>query len=186
MNFLSKMFGKKEKKSNVDVYSDYASQLLSVANLNFTDANILKSTVYLCFAQIACIDVISKGKSRLFIDAMVEDAKQSVLSLSVKVKDLAISQEELERLLSDFPKEADVDENTIVNGLAAWNAIYFEYAEEIIVTIANVGDGPLGVHGSAAIKILEALRGKGESRENFMEVSFLLTEMTGEVIRAFR
>ena len=44
----------------------------------------------------------------------------------------------------------------------------------------------MGVHGYAAIKLLEALRGKGQSRSNLMEVTMLLQEMTGEVIQSFR
>jgi hypothetical protein len=186
MSFISRIFGKKENKSNVAVYSDYAIKLLSTAGVPDSSANILKATVYLCFAQIACIDSISKGKSRVFIDNMVSDAKTSVQSLQMKVKDLANSEEELDRILSDFPEEANVDSDTLINGLAAWNAVYFNYAEEIIISIANAGRGPMGIHGSASIKVLEALRGRGKSEKDFMEVTFLLTEMTGEVIKAFR
>lgn len=117
---------------------------------------------------------------------MVEDAEKSVSELKMRVKELAQSNDELERILSDFPDEADVDGDTTINGLAAWNAIYFTYVEEIILEISNRSNGPLGPYGYAAIKVLEALRGKGQSEDGFMDVSFLITEMTGKVIKSFR
>jgi hypothetical protein len=186
MGFLSNLFGKRQEKTNVDVYREYADSILSAANIEKSDANILKATVYLCFAQIACIDSISGGKSRIFVDNMVDDAKKSILHLQMTVKELATNRQELEKILSEFPVGADVDGETRINGLAGWDAIYFAYAQEVIVDIANGGGGPMGVHGYAAIKVLEALRGPGKSQENFMDVSFSITEMTGEVIQCFR
>jgi hypothetical protein len=94
--------------------------------------------------------------------------------------------DELEKILSDFPAEADVDGDTTINGLAAWNAIYFTYVEEIVLEISNRSNGPLGSYGYAAIKVLEALRGNGQGKDDFMDVSFLITEMTGKVIKSFR
>lgn len=186
MGFFSNLFGKTED-SNVFVYSQYAKKVLATANIQINDANLLKTTVYLCIAQIACLHSISADKTRPFIDNMVEDAKNAILSLKMKVGDLANSDEELSKILEDFPQEANVDEVTTINGLAAWNAIYFGFAEEVIVEISTRGQGgPMGAHGYAAIKLLEALRGKGQGRENFMEVTMLLQEMTGKVIKAFR
>jgi hypothetical protein len=186
MGILSSLFGSKSKLSNQDVFSKYTIQFLQTAQLPANDANVLKATVYLCFAQLACINSVSKGSSRIFMDNMVEDAKNSVLQLKMKVKDLAKSNDELEKILSDFPLEAEVDGDTTVNGLAAWNAIYFNYVEEIVVEISNKNKGPFGCHGYAAIKLLEGLRGKGKSEDQFMEVTMLITEMTGDVIKAFR
>jgi hypothetical protein len=184
MGIFSNLFG--SKKTNVVVYSQFAKKMLTVANIQINDANLLKATVYLCFAQIACLNSIST-ETRPFIDNMVEDAKNSILSLHMKVEDLAIDNDELDRILEEFPKEANVAEHTKINGLAAWNSIYFGFAQDVIVEISKKGQGgAMGVHGYAAIKLLEALRGKGQSRSNFMEVTMLLQEMTGEVIQSFR
>ena len=186
MGFFSNLFGKKDN-SNVFVYSQYAKKVLEAADIQINDANLLKVTVYLCFAQTACLHSISAEKTRPFIDNMVEDAKNGILSLKMKVGDLANSDDELAKILEDFPPEANVDEVTTINGLAAWNAIYLGFAGEVIVEIANRGQGgPMGAHGYAAVKLLEALRGEGQGRENFMEVTILLQEMTGKVIKAFR
>ncbi len=180
----NKLNGKEE--SNSDVFENYATQILQKANIKNTDANLLKATVYLCFAQIACLNAATQGKSRVFIDNMVEDAKNSVLALKMRVNELALSDDELERILSDFPAEAEADGDTNINGLAAWNAIYFTYVEEVVLEISNKSKGPLGPYGYAAIKVLESLRGKGQGKDDFMDISFLITEMTGKVIKSFR
>jgi hypothetical protein len=70
--------------------------------------------------------------------------------------------------------------------LAAWNSIYFSFVQDVVIEISNKGDGPMGAHGYAAIKFLEALRGEGQGKDKFLEVTLLLQEMTGEVIKAFR
>ena len=186
MGIFSNLFGNKDN-SNVFVYSQYANKILAAADIQINDANLLKATVYLCFAQIACLNSISADKTRPFIDNMVEDAKSATLTLKMKVRELANSNDELAKILEDFPEEANIDEDTNINGLAAWNAIYFGFAKDVIVEISNKGEeGPMGAHGYAAIKFLEALRGKGNGKNNFLEVTMLLQEMTGKVIKAFR
>jgi hypothetical protein len=186
MGIFSSFFKTKVAVSNTENFKNYTIKLLNTAHVPINDANVLKATVYLCFAQIACLNVATEGQSRDFMDNMVEDAKNSVLVLKMRVKDLAQSDDELERILSDFPPEADVDGDTNINGLAAWNAIYFTYVEEIVLEISNRSKGPLGPYGYAAIKVLEALRGKGQGKDDFMDVSFLITEMTGNIIKSFR
>jgi hypothetical protein len=186
MNFLSRMFSKEVKKSNSDVFESYVTLMLQSANVKVTDANRLKATIYLCFSQMACLHVLSKGASARFIDAMVEDVKKSILALKIKVKDLAQSEAELKRILSDFPKEAGVDGETTVNGLAAFEAIYFQYVEEVTKDIASHAGGPMGPHGYASIKFLEALKGEDNASDGMFEVSMLMTEMTGAVIKSFR
>lgn len=186
MGIFSSFLKTKIAVSNTENFKNYTIKLLNTAHVPINDANILKATVYLCFAQISCLHIATQGKSKVFIDNMVEDAEKSVSELKMRVKELAQSNDELERILSDFPDEADVDGDTTINGLAAWNAIYFTYVEEIVLEISNRSNGPLGPYGYAAIKVLEALRGKGQSEDGFMDVSFLITEMTGKVIKSFR
>jgi len=186
MGILSKFFGGQSKKSNTEVFSSYVTLFLETAGLKSSDANRLKTTVYLCIAQMACLHVVSNGASAVFIDAMVDDAKKSILQLKMKVKDLALTEYELRKILSDFPPQAAVDGETTVNGLAAFQAIYFPYVEELVTEIADHTQGPFGVHGYASIKILEALRGKDNIEEGIMKTSMLLTRMTGEIIKAFR
>lgn len=186
MNFFTKMFHKEVKKSNTDVFESYVTLMLQSANIKITDANRLKATVYLLYAQLACLHIASKGTSAVFVDALVDDVRKSILTLTMKVKDLAQNKTELKRIISGFPKQAGVDGDTTVNGLAAFEAIYFQYFEEVIKDIASHTDGPMGCHGYAAVKFLEALKGKRGADSNMLESSMLMTQMTGEVIKAFR
>ena len=76
--------------------------------------------------------------------------------------------------------------DTKINGLAGFNGIYFPFVSEVVTDIGKHTGGPMGVHGYAAIRVLEGLRGKGKSEENFMEVTFKLTEMTNDLIHTLR
>lgn len=186
MGFFSKVFGKELKLTNTKVFANYATLLLKAAGVANTAANRLKATVYLCIAQIACLHFMSKGATAVFVDAMVDDVQKSILELKMKVGDLAVSDAELKKILAYFPPKAEVDRSTTVYGLTAFQAIYSQYVEELVTDIASHTGGPLGAHGYAAIKILDAIKGKGKGREHIIEVSSLLQTMTGEVIKAFR
>jgi hypothetical protein len=61
-----------------------------------------------------------------------------------------------------------------------------QFVEEIVPVIAKHTGGPMGVHGYAAIVVLEALRGKGNGKEGIIEVSFAIAEMGKAVIKSFR
>ena len=186
MGFLSKLFNKNIQDSNIDVYKKYTDSILLLSKIPLTDANKLKASVYLCFAQLACIHVVSKGKAVVFMDAMVSDVKESVSDLKIQIGDLANDDDELQRILKNFPQAAQVDAFTTVNGHAAFQAIYSQFVEEIVTEISVNSNGPFGPHGFAALKLLEALRGKGKGKDEMLETSMKLTEMTGEVIKAFR
>lgn len=187
MGILSSIFRKKsETKSCADIFKLYSTAILKLAHVNNSDANRLKATLYLCFAQLACIHHLAKGKASIFMDNMVEDAKNSVPDLKMKISELAMSEEELSRILSCFPVDAVVDGNTTVDGLTAYEILYSEFAEEVVISISNKTGGPLGPYGYSTILLLEALRGAGNGKEGIIEVSMKIQEMTGEVIKAFR
>jgi hypothetical protein len=187
-NLPTNLLGENRLNSNTEIFSSYVTLILKYTNMPNTDANRLKATVYLCFAQMACLHVLSKGATAVFMDAMVEDVKKSTLSLKMKVKDLAKSQVELKNILSEFPQQAEVDGDTTVNGLAAFEAIYFQYVKAVVTDIASNTDGPMGANGYATVKLLEALKGKGNPNvvDGMVEVSVMMSDMTGEVIKAFR
>ena len=186
MGLFDNLFGKSAKISNVEVFKEYATTILELANVSKSDANKVKVITYLCFAQLACMDTLTKGKSRPFMDAMVKDATLSTKGLRLRIGELAHEEKELNRILNDFPKEASLDKHTIIEGTAGFNAIYFQFVEEIVPAIAKHTGGPMGVHGYAAIVVLEALRGKGNGKDGIIEVSFAIAEMGKAVIKSFR
>ncbi|MCX8482375.1 MAG: hypothetical protein ORN50_02255 [Crocinitomicaceae bacterium] len=186
MGIFSSIFGSEKKLTVAEIYNNYSCDILKTINLPVNDANRLKASVYLLFAQLASIHVISNGTYQQYMDGMVEDVKNSVKPLSMKAGALATSNEELKKILSDFPAQASVDKDTKINGLAGFNGIYFPFVSEVVTDIGKHTGGPMGVHGYAAIRVLEGLRGKGKSEENFMEVTFKLTEMTNDLIHTLR
>jgi len=186
MGIFSSIFRSEKKLTTAEIYSDYSCDILSTINLPINDANKLKLSVYLLFAQLASIHVISKGTYQKYMDAMVEDVKSSVTSFSMKVSELATSNEELEEILNDFPEEAIVDKNTTINGLAGFNAIYFSFVSDVVTDIGTHSKGPLGIHGYAAIRVLEGIRGKGNGKDDMIEIAFKLTDMTNDLMKSLR
>ncbi len=193
MSFFSGISDVEDNPPNSKIFSRYAQKLLEEVDLPINDANTLKATVYLCFSQIACIAKMTRGKIENsmmegLIENMVKDAVTSIKGLGmITIGDLATNEEELNRILSGFPQEAEVDKTTSVNGLGAWDAVYLSHVEEIVPDIVEkFDDESSGFYGRAALKTLEGLRGPGNQSEKFMEVNSLITVMTGEVIKALR
>jgi hypothetical protein len=117
---------------------------------------------------------------------MIEDVQEITSNLSMIVSELANSDEELEKILLFFDEEHGVDKDTRINGVAAFDAIYFTWFKEIIADIYHHrGDGS-NVFPYASIVVLEALMGKDKAEDKFIEVSIIITKMMGDVIKAFR
>jgi hypothetical protein len=186
MGIFSSIFGSKKKLTVEEIYTDYCHDILSTINLPINDANRLKATVYLLFAQLASIHVITKGTYQRYMDGMVDDVKNLVKPFSMKVGELATSNEELRKILDEFPKAAEVDKDTKINGLAGFNGIYFQFVSDVVTDIGTHTGGPMGVHGYAAIRVLEGLRGKGNGKDDMIEVALKLTQMTDDLIFTLR
>ena len=72
----------------------------------------------------------------------------------------------------------------MVNGLAAFEALYFTRVESTVNRILHGNQGPLGTPGIAAIVVSEGIFGKGKTEENFMGISFQLINFTSELSKA--
>lgn len=168
-------------KSYFDLFNDFSLKILDLANVEQTEANKLKAIAYIYIAQVAILHVISKGKTNVFVDAMVSEAVDTIASIKVKIKDLANDKNELKELLKFFPPAAKLSGNATIEGKAGFNAICTQFGKDLTFDIANHTDGPLGVHGYAAIVVLEGLRGEGNGVDGIIEVSSMLLEMTGEI-----
>jgi len=186
MGILSSIFGSSKKTSIGDIYSNYSSDILNSVNIPINDANKLKATVYLLFAQLAAIHVVTKGSYQRYMDGMVEEVKNSVKPLTMKAGELAINDEELDYILSEFPSEANVDKDTKINGLAGFTGLYFPFVSDVVTDIGKHTGGPMGVHGYAAVRVLEGLRGKGNGKDGMIEVALKLTEMTNELLKSLK
>ena len=175
-----------KKITTAEIYKKYANEILIAAKVPISDAATLKATVYLLFAQLASIHVVTSGTSQEYMDLMVEEVQNSVEPLSMRIGELTTSSEELQSMLNAFPSEADVDEDTNINGLAGFSGLYFPCVADIVTDMGTNTDGPMGVQGYAAIKVLEGIRGKGNGEEGMIEVALKLTEMTVELLKTFK
>ena len=181
MNTFSN-FVPSKKITTAEIYKKYANEILIAAKVPISDAATLKATVYLLFAQLASIHVATRGTHQEYMDLMVEEVQNSVEPLSMRIGELTTSFEELQSILGAFPSESDVDEDTNINGLAGFSGLYFPCVADIVTDMGTNTDGPMGVQGYAAIRVLEGIRGKGNGEEGMIEVALKLTEMTGELL----
>ena len=169
--------------TTAEIYKKYANEILFVAKVPISDASTLKATVYLLFAQLASIHLVTRGTYQEHMDLMVEEVQNSVAPLSMRIGELTTSFEELESILGAFPIEADITEDTNINGLAGFSGLYFPCVADIVT---DMGTNTDGVQGYAAIRVLEGIRGKGNGQEGMIEVALKLTEMTGELLKTLK
>lgn len=147
-----------------------------------TDAQKMKASVYLCISGIAILNDLGGGQLRRAIDRLVEETRELTKPLSMRVEELSNNTEQLEKILADFPKEIEITGSTKVNGLAAFEALYFSMGEELMNDILSHKGGPMGVPGYAAIVVADGIFGEGRSKENFMEVSMQLLNFMKKLI----
>ena len=94
--FLNVVPGK--KITTAEIYKKYANEILIAAKVPISDAATLKATVYLLFAQLASIHVVTRGTYQEQMDLMVEEVQNSVEPLSMKVGELTTSFDELQSM----------------------------------------------------------------------------------------
>lgn len=183
MSFFKKVFGGKKGISSVLVNTQ--NKIFSIYGVTHpTDAQKMKASVYLCIAGIAILNDLGGGRLRHAIDKLVEETKELTKPLKMRVGELSNTAEQLRRIHSDFPKDIQITEATTVNGLAAFEALYFSMGEELMNDILSHNQGPMGASGYAAIVVADGIFGKGKSKENFMEVSMELLDFTKELVDA--
>jgi hypothetical protein len=134
-----------------------------------SDAQKLKASFYLCVSGIAVLNDAGGGATPDVIDKLVADTSVLVKPLSVYAKDLSNSPEQLASILSQIPSGATG--STRLNGLAAFQAMYFSLGQDLVNDIASHKQGPLGIFGYAGYVVADGVFGEGAARENFLKVS---------------
>lgn len=120
--------------------------------------------------------------AREVIEQLVTESKHSVKPLTMRAGTLSNNPEELRLILSDFPRKLNITRSTTVNGLAAFEALYFSLGENLQKEILSHNKGPLGPSGYAAIATIDGILGKGNSREHFINASLELLRFTKEFL----
>jgi hypothetical protein len=180
MGLIDKFFGRKKTITSV---------LINTQNNIFkhygvyqpTDAQKMKASVYLCISGMAILNHLGGGRLRNEIDALVNETRELTKPLNMRVDQLSNNNKQLEKILADFPAEAQVTGATRVNGLAAFEALYFSIGEELMSDILAHTGGPMGAPGYASIVVADGIFGEGKSKEHFMEISMELLNFTKEL-----
>jgi predicted DNA-binding ribbon-helix-helix protein len=181
MSFFKALFG--SKKGIGEVLLGTQNKIFELYSISSpTDAQKMKASVYLCIAGIAILNDLGAGRLRPVIDRLAEETKNLTSSLKVKVSDLANDADQLKKILAEFPVDAKVTESTTLNGLAAFEALYFTFGPSLMQEIITRGDGPMGVSGYAAIVVGDGIFGKGGSKDHFLEISMELMQYSKALI----
>ena len=102
----------------------------------------------------------------------------------MRVGELANNAEQLEKIIFDFPGDIQITGSTTVNGLAAFEAMYFSMGQNLMNDILTHNQGQMGTPGYAAIVVADGIFGEGKAKDKFMEVSMELLNFTKELTEA--
>ena len=183
MSFLKNMFAGKKSISSILVSTQ--NKIFNIYGVaQPSDAQKMKASVYLCISGIAILNDLGGGHLRDVIDKLVEETRELTKPLRMRVGELSNNAEQLKKIISDFPKNIQITESTTVNGLAAFEALYFSMGEELMNDIISHNQGPMGTPGYAAIVVADGIFGEGKAKEKFMEVSMELLNFTKELSEA--
>jgi len=180
MGLLSKIFG--GKKTITSVLTNAQNNIFKLYGVaQPTDAQKMKASVYLCISGMAILNDLGGGKLQHAIDALVNETRELTKPYSMRVEELSNNDEQLKKILADFPAEAQVTGATRVNGLGAFEAMYFSMGEELMNDILAHTGGPMGAPGYSSIVVTDGIFGEGKSKEHFMEISMELLNFTKEL-----
>jgi hypothetical protein len=183
MSFLKKVFG--GKKSITSVILSTQNKIFDIYSVAHpTDAQKMKASVYLCISGIAILKDLGGGQLRHAIDNLVNETRELTKPLRMRVGELANNAGQLEKIISDFSGTPQITGSTTVNGLAAFEAMYFSMGQDLMNDILTHNKGPMGTPGHAAIVVADGIFGEGKAREKFMEVSMELLNFTKELAEA--
>lgn len=191
MGILSKLFGR--KKSFASVLANMQNSLFKIYGMDSaTDAQKMKASVYLCISALAILndlggDILNDqggDKLRKTIDTVVDETRELTKPLSMRVKELANNETQLEKILAGFPNEVPITGSTSVNGLAAFEAMYFGMGQELMHDMLAHKKGPMGVPGYAAIVVVDGIFGEGESKKHYMDITMAFMNFMRKLIEA--
>ena len=178
MGFFNNLFGSDTKKSISAVITTTQNNIFKIYRVrNPSDALKMKASVYLCISGIASINEVqmssknhklSSSVMKMIIDKIVNDSRKLTEPLSTKVSYLANNEEDLKLILACFP--TPISKNAIINGLAAFDALYLSKAESLIESINERRGDPVGSIRYTALVVQDGVFGGDQSSEHFMEM----------------
>ena len=191
MGFFNNLFGSSTKKTISAVITNTQDNIFKIYRVrNPSDALKMKASVYLCISGIASINEVqiknhkwSASVMKMIIDKIVNDSRKLTEPLSTKVSDLANNEEDLKLILSFFP--IPIPENTILNGLAAFEALYLSKVEPIMESMyERRGGDPAGLIRYRALVVQDGIFGADQSSEHFMEMCMEMGKFELKLVQA--
>lgn len=183
MGLLGKIFGSQQQSAE-DIYRKNAIEILQLIQSPTTDAKILKAIVFITFIQIAIFNSLNLAEARGIIDLLVNKAKDASKAYMVRISDLASTDEELEAIINDFPSGLKIDSKTNINGLAAFEALYFTNVQSIVPDFIRRADDGLYL----AIMLSRKIRGNDDFKDimTLNQVALKLMKMSEELLRSIK
>lgn len=181
MSFLNKLFGGKKSLSSILVSTqNRIFNIYSIAHPS--DAQRLKASVYLCISSIAILNDFGDSLYRNFIDKLFEETRELTKLLRMRVGELSNNAEQLKTIISVFPHDLQITESTVVNGPAAFEALYFSVKDDLIRNILSHSRGPSGITGYVAMAVADGIFGEKNEAQNFIKVSVEIHNLTKELL----
>lgn len=185
MGLFGNLFG--SKKSYTSVLINTQNNIFNIYGVNQpTDAQKMKASVYLCIAGLAILDDLGCAKLRHSSDRLIAEAIELTDPLSMRLEELSNNTEQLDMILSDFPKESQVTGSTNVNGLAAFKSLFSSMIETLMIDFSRYKNSPTGPAGYAPFVVGDGIFGEGRSQEHFMELTMQLANFMTELSEVTR
>lgn len=183
MSFLKNIFG--YKRSFAAILTSTQNKIFNIYGLvQPTDAQKMKAFFYLCIAGIAILNDMGRGRlPHSVIDKLVEETRELTKPLRMQICELSNNEEQLAKILSDFPNDLEITETTAVNGLAAFEAMYFSMGRELMNDILTHNQGDFGIEGYAAIVVAHEIFGEERAKQNWMEFWVEFNNFIDELIK---
>ena len=186
MSLIKKIFGKKINPRMI--IKETHDEIFNILGVDApTNAQKLNANVYLCICGIAILNEMGRGNLNDLIDVLVSESKNLSKDLNrIKIGDLSNDADKLDKIIADissgFDDKEKINYSSGVNGLGAFEAIYFTMGQDIMKDVMSHNDGPMGIHGYSAIVIAEAILGDDSENGYIIELSMSLLIFTKKLL----
>lgn len=178
MGILSTIFGTKD--SIREIFEEAERNIFQIYKAGRpTNAEKIKSAVYLCVSGIALIDRFSpktdRGKEidRAFFYRIISEARDSISDINVRLFELAENDKDIKMILSHCKYSANTSTSITLSGNDAFDALFYDKAQHFVQPIVQYNIGPAGPAGYAAKLYAKEIFGS----------DMYLAEITNELIQ---
>jgi hypothetical protein len=175
------IFGKESVES---IISKAELSILKVYGINEpSPAQKFMCSLSLGIAAMGILSTVGKGRLNSLMDEVSDVAYNSTKFLSFRINEITADEDDLEEIFSMMPPDMDGDTSIKINGGVAFPALFNSKGPKLMQEIKNKSTGPMGPTGFASIVIGDLMVGSEESEPYFMDINFILSEMTQKLVK---